>query len=199
MCQIKILLFHLKNTLIVNISKYLRETSFKWKINKMAYLRKNIYIYISLTKRNSTKYVPLNWTSFNMYSFVLTIIVVSFNQIKYNKTPKLIPKWAVFLNKNNCTDQKKYFKNFMSQLILCELHAGFRLENFFRKLLKFIKLEILSRLLGRFAPIFYFICKHFFFENLQNFQKSNIDGGKFVKIWSSINLPWGHARSRSVQ
>ena len=47
MCQIKILLFHLKNTLIVNISKYLRETSFKWKINKMAYLRKNIDIYIS--------------------------------------------------------------------------------------------------------------------------------------------------------
>ena len=33
------------------------------------------------------------------------------------------------------------------------------------------------------------------FANFQNFQKSNFDGGKLLKIWSSINLPWGHARS----
>ena len=26
----------------------------------------------------------------------------------------------------------------------------------------------------------------------QNFQKSNFDGGKFLKIRSSINLSWGH-------
>ena len=29
------------------------------------------------------------------------------------------------------------------------------------------------------------------FVDFQNFQKSNFDGGKFLKIWSSINLPWG--------
>ena len=28
-----------------------------------------------------------------------------------------------------------------------------------------------------------------------DFQKQNFDGGKFLKIRSSINLPWGHARS----
>ena len=28
-----------------------------------------------------------------------------------------------------------------------------------------------------------------------NFQKSNFDGGKFLKIWSSINLPWDHVMS----
>ena len=33
------------------------------------------------------------------------------------------------------------------------------------------------------------------FLDFQNFQKSNFDGGKFLKILSSINLPWGHARS----
>ena len=70
-----------------------------------------------------------------------------------------------------------------------------------------------SRLLGRFEPIFYFICKNKIhraspckqrtkkkisrifkkkFVDFQNFQKSNFDGGKFLKIWSSINLPWGH-------
>ena len=31
--------------------------------------------------------------------------------------------------------------------------------------------------------------------DFQNFQKSNFDGGKFLKILSSINLPWGHVRS----
>ena len=33
------------------------------------------------------------------------------------------------------------------------------------------------------------------FADFQNFQKKNFDGGKFLKIWSSLNLPWGHARS----
>ena len=27
------------------------------------------------------------------------------------------------------------------------------------------------------------------------FKKSNFDGGKFLIIWSSINLPWGHVMS----
>ena len=31
--------------------------------------------------------------------------------------------------------------------------------------------------------------------DFQNFQKSNFDGGKFLKIRSSINLPWGHVMS----
>ena len=30
--------------------------------------------------------------------------------------------------------------------------------------------------------------------DFQNFQTSNFDGGKFLKILSFINLPWGHAR-----
>ena len=36
--------------------------------------------------------------------------------------------------------------------------------------------------------------QEFEFLDFQNFQKSNFDGGKFLKIWSLINLPWGHAR-----
>ena len=31
--------------------------------------------------------------------------------------------------------------------------------------------------------------------DFQNFQKSNFDGGKFLKILSSINLPWDHMMS----
>ena len=31
--------------------------------------------------------------------------------------------------------------------------------------------------------------------DFQNFQKSNFDGGKFLKIWSFINLPRGHESS----
>ena len=31
--------------------------------------------------------------------------------------------------------------------------------------------------------------------DFQNFQISNFDGGKFLKIWSSINLPWDHVMS----
>ena len=31
--------------------------------------------------------------------------------------------------------------------------------------------------------------------DFHNLKKSNFDGGKFLKIWSSINLPWGHARA----
>ena len=30
--------------------------------------------------------------------------------------------------------------------------------------------------------------------DFHNFQKSNFVGGNFLKIRSSINLPWGHAR-----
>jgi len=67
-------------------------------------------------------------------------------------------------------------------------------------------------LLERFAPIFYFKCKHVLFEyivpqkqtkkfrgfakmifmDFQNFQKSNYVRGKFVK------LPWGHVRSLKI-
>ena len=54
-----------------------------------------------------------------------------------------------------------------------------------------------------FAPLFYFNCEHVLFVyivnknfvDFQNFQKSNFDGGKFLKIWSFINLPWGHVMS----
>ena len=31
--------------------------------------------------------------------------------------------------------------------------------------------------------------------DFQNFQKSNFDGGKFLKILSFINLPWDHMMS----
>ena len=31
--------------------------------------------------------------------------------------------------------------------------------------------------------------------DFQNFQKSNFDGGKFLKILSFINLPWGQVMS----
>ena len=31
--------------------------------------------------------------------------------------------------------------------------------------------------------------------DFQNFQKSNFDGGKFLKILSFINLPWDHVMS----
>ena len=31
--------------------------------------------------------------------------------------------------------------------------------------------------------------------DFQNFQKSNFDGGKFLKIRSFINLPWDHMMS----
>ena len=33
------------------------------------------------------------------------------------------------------------------------------------------------------------------FVDFQNFQKSNFDGGKFLKILSFINLPWDHMMS----
>ena len=33
--------------------------------------------------------------------------------------------------------------------------------------------------------------------DFQNFQKSNFVGGKFLKIRSSINFPWGHMRSHN--
>ena len=61
-----------------------------------------------------------------------------------------------------------------------------------------------TRLLGRFAPIYHFHCKHVLFvyiekkkkfADFQNYQKSNFDGGKFLKIRSSINFPWGHVMS----
>ena len=57
---------------------------------------------------------------------------------------------------------------------------------------------------------FYFNCEHFLFVyikkknvkdfiknfvDFQNFQKSNFDGGKFLKIWSSINLLWDNMMS----
>ena len=61
---------------------------------------------------------------------------------------------------------------------------------------------ILTRLLGCFAPIFNFHCEHVLFVyivkknfvDFKNFQKSNFDGGKFLKI-RSINLSWGHVMS----
>ena len=68
-----------------------------------------------------------------------------------------------------------------------------------------------TRLLGRFAPIFYFICEHVLFMyivkqklkkfrgfkkrhfvNFKNFQKSNFVRGTFLKIRSSIYLSCGH-------
>ena len=74
---------------------------------------------------------------------------------------------------------------------------------------KFMALRaLLSRFLGRFAPIFYFICKNKIhraspckqitkknFADFQNFQKSNFDRGKFLKILSFINFPWDHMMS----
>ena len=33
--------------------------------------------------------------------------------------------------------------------------------------------------------------------DLKDFQKWNFDGGKFLKIRLSINIPWGHARSHN--
>ena len=33
------------------------------------------------------------------------------------------------------------------------------------------------------------------FVDFQNFQKSNFDGGKFLKILSFINLPWAYVMS----
>ena len=71
---------------------------------------------------------------------------------------------------------------------------------------------IITRLTGRFAPIFYINCEHFLvvyfvkqkqkdfrglFKKFRGFLKMTIIfvRGKFLKIRSSIlNLPWGHAR-----
>ena len=73
-----------------------------------------------------------------------------------------------------------------------------------------IKLSIYkgTRNWGRFAPIFYFICENKIhraspckqitkknFADFQNFQKSNFDRGKFLKILSFINLPLDHMMS----
>ena len=72
-----------------------------------------------------------------------------------------------------------------------------------------INRSINTRLLGRFAPIFYSNCEPFLFANIEKqatkssltskkirgfkkFWKSNFDGGKFGKFWSLINLSWGH-------
>ena len=66
---------------------------------------------------------------------------------------------------------------------------------------------IVTRLIERFAPIIYFICKHF--ELLEYIVKQNkifafykrisyifkILKIEFLKIWLSINLPWSQARS----
>ena len=67
---------------------------------------------------------------------------------------------------------------------------------------------IYTRLLGRFAPFFYFNllfvqCETktkkfadfiiFFFGHFQNFTKKyKTFKHKFLKFWSFINLPWGH-------
>jgi len=60
--------------------------------------------------------------------------------------------------------------------------------------------------IGRFVSIICFNCEHCIHcktktnKNLvdfQNFQKSNFVRGKFLKIWSSINLPWGQARPQN--
>ena len=67
------------------------------------------------------------------------------------------------------------------------------------------------RVLGRFAPIFYFNCEHFLFmyivkqKQTNKFYKNNRVFSKFSEIkicyslifenLSSINLPWGHART----
>ena len=73
----------------------------------------------------------------------------------------------------------------------------------------------LTRLLGRFAPLFYFNCDHVLFVNIvkqknpknfadfiknlvdfQNFQKSTFVSGKFLKIrLSFMNIPWGRQTS----
>ena len=34
--------------------------------------------------------------------------------------------------------------------------------------------------------------------DFQNFQKSNFDGGKFLEIRSSINLPWAYVMSHKI-
>ena len=79
----------------------------------------------------------------------------------------------------------------------------------------FVLLQI--RILWRFAPIFYFNCEHFLFVyivkqkrisqilskkllDFQNFQKSNfLEGGKFLKIGSSISFLWVKILARLVQ
>ena len=67
-----------------------------------------------------------------------------------------------------------------------------------------------TRFEGRFVPIFYFNCEHVLFVYIGKqkfrgfskknrgslkFSKSNFVRSKFLKIRSSINLYWGHARS----
>ena len=71
-----------------------------------------------------------------------------------------------------------------------------------------------TRLVGRFALIFYFYCEHVLFLNIKNQRKKFADcNQKFrgfswflkIKFWlrqilkvcSSINLPWGHTRSHT--
>ena len=73
-----------------------------------------------------------------------------------------------------------------------------------------------TRLLERFVPIFYFICENVLFVYIVKqdktkvrgshkkncgfskifkiWWKSNFVGGKFLKFWSFINLPWGQER-----
>ena len=69
-----------------------------------------------------------------------------------------------------------------------------------------LQFYIYNRLLGRYTPVFNFICEHVFFvhivkqkqtknfADIQNFQKSYFGRGKFLKIRSSISC--GHVKSQ---
>ena len=68
-----------------------------------------------------------------------------------------------------------------------------------------------NRLLGRFAPIFYFNCKRVLIVNIEKQRKKEFRGfqdikifkniktfkHKFFKFWQFINLPWGDVRSHT--
>ena len=57
-----------------------------------------------------------------------------------------------------------------------------------------------TRLLGRFVPIFFFNCEHFFFVYIvkTKSKKSNFVGGKILKIWSSITFPEDMCRPHKI-
>ena len=63
----------------------------------------------------------------------------------------------------------------------------------------------LTRLLGRFVPMFYLNCEHVLYVYIVKQNKNNsriftknlvdFDGDKYLKFWSFINLPCSHVRS----
>jgi len=79
-------------------------------------------------------------------------------------------------------------------------HNKFGPDRFSRFDVYWIQTDRQAKFLGRIAPIFYFNCEHVLFVNIVKqtnkiFKKSNFVRGNFLKTYSSINLPWGHARN----